>query len=177
MMIRGSTELAENKLLLLYLLYKIDFPLTNAQITQCIMEKNWMNYFDLQQYLSELTQAGLIDYIKNKQKYFYCITDRGRRTLEYFFKRIPASLRESVEQYALDNRSKLRKETQFISSYKKVRDKEYAVNCKVVEGDFILIDLTLNVVSSSQAKQICNNWKNKATEIYKGLMNTLIEKN
>jgi len=174
-MIRESNDLAENKLLLLYLLYKIDFPLTNSQITQCVMENNWMNYFDLQQYLSELTSTGFLDYLEGKGKHFYCLTEKGNNTLEYFFKRIPASIRDSIDKYAYENRGTLRKETQVVSNYAKLQDNEYTVNCKVIENDIVIIDLTLNVVSSNQAKRICDNWKKKATIIYKDLMEKLIQ--
>lgn len=43
------------KLIVLYMLEKVDFPLTNAQISGFILDKGYTTYFHLQQALSELT--------------------------------------------------------------------------------------------------------------------------
>ena len=45
------------KLIILYMLDKVDFPLTNAQISEFILNKGYTTYFKLQQALSELTEA------------------------------------------------------------------------------------------------------------------------
>ena len=48
------------KLIILYMLSKVDFPLTNAQISDFILGKGYTTYFTLQKALSELTESGLI---------------------------------------------------------------------------------------------------------------------
>ena len=47
------------KLIILYMLDKVDFPLTNAQISEFILNKGYTTYFKLQQALSALTEAEL----------------------------------------------------------------------------------------------------------------------
>ena len=42
------------KLMVLYMLNKVDFPLTNSQISEFILDREYTNYFHLQQALSEL---------------------------------------------------------------------------------------------------------------------------
>ena len=42
------------KLIILYILDKVDFPLTNAQVSDFILEKEYTNYFNIQQAISEL---------------------------------------------------------------------------------------------------------------------------
>ena len=42
------------KLIVLTMLDRVDFPLTNAQISDFILTKEYTNYFTLQQVLSEL---------------------------------------------------------------------------------------------------------------------------
>ena len=41
----SSEELASHKLLILYILNKINMDLTNSQITQVVLETEMMNYF------------------------------------------------------------------------------------------------------------------------------------
>ena len=48
------------KLIILYMLDRVDFPLTNSQISEFILDKGYTDYFKLQQAISELTQAEFI---------------------------------------------------------------------------------------------------------------------
>ena len=48
------------KLMVLYMLNKVDFPLTNSQISEFILDKGYTNYFTLQQALHDLSDTELI---------------------------------------------------------------------------------------------------------------------
>ena len=50
----SQKKLAENKLIILHLLQKMGIALSNSEICQFLLEKNYMDYFSVQQYLSEL---------------------------------------------------------------------------------------------------------------------------
>ena len=49
------------KLIILYMLNEVDFPLTNSQISEFILEKEYTNYFHLQQAFSELVDSNLLE--------------------------------------------------------------------------------------------------------------------
>ena len=59
------------KLIILYMLDKVDFPLTNAQISGFILDKGYTTYFKLQQALSELTESGFIREEATHSRTFY----------------------------------------------------------------------------------------------------------
>ena len=61
MVYNKTRALAENKLLILYLVKKIEIPLSNSEIWQFVSEKNLMDYFSAQQYLSELVESRLLE--------------------------------------------------------------------------------------------------------------------
>lgn len=165
---------AENKLLLLYILNKFEIAITNNQITDFIMENELMNYFVLQQFLSELVNASLLEYTQNEEHYYYLITEKGKDTLNYFKDRLSDKLLTKIDQ-AVDNRKKvILKETQISANYKKKSKNDYSVELKVIENDITLIDLKLDVVSNKHAKTICDNWKNKAQDIYGEIIKLLI---
>jgi hypothetical protein len=69
-MFKDMSELAENKLLLLYIFCEIGMPVSNSHITQIILENNLINYFSLQQYLSELIDSGFINIKKHDKQHF-----------------------------------------------------------------------------------------------------------
>ena len=48
------------KLMNLYMLKKVNFPLTNAQLTDFFLQHEYASYFTLQQALGELKDSGLI---------------------------------------------------------------------------------------------------------------------
>jgi len=155
-------ELAENKLIILYILNRINMPITDEQLSKIILDNKLMNYFYLRQYLDELTDSNFINIIEEK----YIVTIEGLEILKLFFTRIPSDIRQKIDEYILLNKEKFRQESQYIATYYKKSDNEYIANCKVIENDIVLIDLSINVVTSEQAKQICNTWKQKSQDIY-----------
>ena len=48
------------KLMNLYMLHQVNFPLTNAQLSNFFLDREYTTYFTLQQAISELVEAGLI---------------------------------------------------------------------------------------------------------------------
>ena len=48
------------KLIVLYMLERVDFPLTTSQISDFILDKGYTSYFKLQEILSELTESDLL---------------------------------------------------------------------------------------------------------------------
>ncbi len=48
------------KLIILYMLNRVTFPLSNAQLSEFILEKEYTDYFTLQQAIFELNDSNLI---------------------------------------------------------------------------------------------------------------------
>lgn len=61
------------KLIILYMLNKVKFPLTNAQLSRFFLDNDYTDYFTLQKVLSELTESHLIsiETIRNTSYYPY----------------------------------------------------------------------------------------------------------
>ena len=49
------------KLIILYMLQNSEGDLTNSQITDFILDRKYTNYFQLQQAISELVEADLVE--------------------------------------------------------------------------------------------------------------------
>lgn len=173
----SSEELASNKLLILYVLNKINMDLTNSQITQVVLETEIMNYFSLQQFLSQLMESKFLTTYKESDREYYSITQKGLEILEYFLSRIPDNITTKIDDYITFNKENLLSDTQVKSSFVKQSDREFIVNLKVIENQSSLIDLNLNVSSEKQAKLICNNWKKNASYMYAEIIDLLIRDN
>ena len=170
----SSEELASNKLLILYILDKVKMDLTNSQITQFIMETELMNYFSLQEFLSQLIESNFVQIFSESNKEFYCLTNKGIQALEYFLGRIPQDIKDKIDVYTVKNKDQILNDTQVKSDFIKVSDNEFIVSLKVIENQTNLIDLNLNVSSDKQAKLICDNWKNNASHLYSDIIQLLI---
>ena len=170
-----NTLQAENKLLLLYLIDKMDIPLSNSQVADFALSKNYMNYFSLQECLSEMVQTKYLDSYKENNSTRYTITDRGLQTLEYFERRLPIDVRNKINQYVLENRKRIKKDYETTANYfKEINSDDFTVKCAIYENDYMLMEINLSVVSREQAKLICSNWKTNINTLYGDILSKLI---
>ena len=95
-MYENSAELAENKLLVLYVIKSLKQPISNTQLTEIILENNFINYFTLQQYISELEYSNFVKYIEKNEKKLISITDKGEKVLSFFTDRIAPIKRDII---------------------------------------------------------------------------------
>lgn len=162
------------KLMILYLLKQVKFPLTNAQLTSFFTEHEYTTYFTLQQALNELEEAGLIHKEPSHSSTRYELTREGEETLNFFGKNISPAIVEDMDQYIKENKFRLRDEVGTSADYYKSTDQDYVAHCEVREGKSILIRLDLALPDKEQADQVCSNWKEKSQEIYSFAMRTLL---
>lgn len=162
------------KLIVLTMLEKVDFPLTNAQISDFILTKEYTNYFTLQQVLSELTETELAEENTVRNSTYYQITEKGKETLSFFGHMVSSAIHEDMDKYFKDNAIMLRDEMSTRADYFQNNHEEYSVRLRVIEKDSPIIDLTLSVPTEKQANSICDNWKKKNQKIYAYLMQELL---
>lgn len=175
MFIENSNDLAQNKLILVFIFDTVDYPMTNSEVTQFVLENNHMNYFLVQQYLSELVDSKFLRIVTKDGNEYYMLTSKGEELLNYFSARIPEETKDIIENKYLIKKKEKIKETQILGTYYKKNESEFIVNLKVIENDLSLFNLSLNVVSKKQAKMICSNWKENPEVIYKNFIDSLIE--
>jgi predicted transcriptional regulator len=171
-----NRELAENKLILLYLIDKINMPVSNLQITKLILENRFMNYFLFQQFLDELCNNSLIEFKLIEDKNLYKITESGKQTLSYFVDHIPRGVKRRIDDTISSIKKKIKNETRITADYIPESENEFIVTCKVHEDNFSLIDLKITVGTKIDARMICENWNTHPQQIYQEIIETLIKK-
>ena len=162
------------KLIILYMLDRVTFPLSNAQLSEFILDKEYTDYFTLQQTIHELTESKLIRQEAVHKATLYHITEEGRTTLTYFVKKISSAIREDIDTFLSEHKYELRNEHSTPADYYRTTTGEFAAHCRVLERDSVLMDLTLTVPVEAQAKAICDHWKGKSQEIYATLIQSLL---
>lgn len=164
------------KLIVLYMLSKVNFPLTNAQISNFILGKEYTNYFTLQQVLSELLEAGLISIKTIRNATYYHLTSQGEETLGFFGNKVSDLIKEDVDTFLMENKYELRNEVGTIADYYKSVNEDYIVHCQVKEGRSNLIDLNISVPTEEHAERMCANWRDASQNIYSYIMTALANK-
>ncbi|WP_230397597.1 DUF4364 family protein [Novisyntrophococcus fermenticellae] len=161
------------KLIILYMLDKVSFPLTNNQISEFILDAGYTNYFSFQQAINELSDSNLVTTETIRNTTYYHMTEEGRETLDFFGKEISEDIRLEINTYLKKNKYELQSEASTLADYYKTTSQEYEVHCQVKERTGKLIEVVLTVPTENMARTICNNWPEKNQEIYSYIMQIL----
>lgn len=153
----------------------MNFPLTNAQLTDFFLQHEYASYFTLQQALGELKDSR----IHSRQSPptappAHEITREGEETLTFFENNISPAIIEDMDTYLKENRLRLRNEVSLVSDYYKSTSQDYIVHCEVREGRSPLIELNLSVPDREQAAAMSSRWEHKSKDIYSFIMKSLM---
>lgn len=163
------------KLTILNMLDKVDFPLTNTQISNFFLEQEYTDYFRVQQVISDLVETNLLRAESTHSNTQYSMTAAGKETLEFFRDKITDAIDQDTISYLEKNQMKLRNINSILADYYKTPSQDYAVRCQFRVRGKNLIDLTLTVSSREQAETICDNWKKQNEDVYAYLMDILVK--
>ena len=156
------------------MLEKVDFPLTNGQISEFILEKGYTNYFTLQQAISEMVSAGFIREESTHNRTLYHLTEEGEETIQFFKSNISPAIRKDVDTFISEKAYELKNEVSVKADYYPNIANEFSVRCQIQEGSTSLIDLTISVPTEDEAISVANNWNQKHQEIYAQIMASLL---
>lgn len=156
------------------MLKHVNFPLTNAQLTEFFMKHEYTTYNNLQEALMGLEEAGLVHAKRLHNSTRFEITKEGGDTLSFFGKNIPPAIVGDMDLYLKENRFRLRNEVSVVADYYKSTNQDYIVSCEVREGKSSLISLSLSVPDREQAELISSQWKKKNQELYAYIMKELL---
>lgn len=161
------------KLIVLYMLNRVNFPLTKAQVGDFILEREYTNFLTLQQAIAELIDAGLVIAKSNRNRTHLAITNEGIATLSYFGNRINDSIKEEIDGFFTANELEMRNEVSILADYYKSVSGEYEAHLIAKEKDITMVEITLSVPDEDTASAICVNWQKKNQEIYQYLTGQL----
>lgn len=161
------------KLIVLYMLDKVAFPLTQSQISEFVLDKGYTNYLTLQQVISELIETNLITAHTTLNRTQLTITREGKDSLGYFEGRISDVIKKEIIDYFKENSMELKNEVSVVSNYYKTVNGEYEAILNAKEGDSNLVEIKLSVPTPQIASAICDNWNKKNQEIYQMLAKML----
>jgi len=168
------SDIAEKKILILYFFKVMDMPVGSMQLVRIMLENRFINYFYMQQYLSELIDEKLVSAEKKDGISYYSITDKGSKILDMFEYILPAGPKKIINESTAEIRKKIHMETMITADY--VPDGDgYTVSCKIRENDFSLLEVKIAAGTKDDARNICKNWTSFPQEIYLEILDSMVK--
>ncbi len=162
------------KLILLYILDHVDYPMTNSQLSEFLLEKEYTSYFTIQTALSELEEAGFISVSHQTNSSYYSLTPSGEETLEAFSSDISEDIRQEIRLFLKSKQYELRMANEITANYFPKHNHEFTVELTLHEKKDILMRLELTIPSEDQARIVCDQFHKHSSDIYNYLMTTLL---
>lgn len=168
-----------NKLILLYVLDKMEIPLTeNSILDICSSQNNWVNWMDCKDLLAQLITSKFVykpntDNDENR----YNITVAGRACLSQFYTRIPASKRDMIAEFAENNKMQYKRNQEYVAKSYKNEDGSYTVDLKILEPltTEAIFTLKLKTDTRHNASVACKHWRELAANVYEYVYSKIIE--
>ena len=157
------------KLMVVYMLSKVNFPLSNTQLSSFMLDKQYTDYFTFQETINSLVEDGFIRGYSHQSSTHYTLTKEGEETIAFFYTKISTAIRDDIETYLFDNKYELKNEAGTVTDCYKLSNGNYIAHCQLKEGDTTLIELNLNVPVEEQAEIICARWRENSQEVYESI--------
>lgn len=165
-----------SKLILLYVFDQMEIPITKETLNDmCCSQNDWLTYMTLTEILPDLVQARFIFSTVTSKTEYYKITQEGRDCLNYFFMKIPSSIRKEIGLFIKKNRQEYKRKQEYFKDYYQNPDGTYTVRLKILEPLGTKLELSLNVANRAEAKTVFNKWNKCAGEVYGELYRILID--
>ena len=162
------------KLIVLYMLDKVGYPITKAQIYEFVLEKEYANYFTLTQATFELTEDGFVESSSTHSATFLSLTDKGRDTLTFFSGRISEGIKEDINKYSIENNMEIANNMSVITNYYKTAKGDYVADLSAREKSEDLISIKINMPTEDSARAMCEHWRDKSSDIYSFILENLL---
>lgn len=173
MLSKDNKTLAESKLVILYILDKVNKPIENEALLKLVLSITDMNYFYFQQFLLDLLNTNYINCNKENNESIYSITNSGKEVLELTKNIIPGLIKFKIDNSFKENLEQIKNEFSVTAEFEPQAENEYTVKCKITEDTKVLFELQTFAGSGEQAKNMVNNWKNNVNVIYPKILEIL----
>lgn len=166
-------ELAESKVLILYILSKINKPITNSELLDLVQSIEEMNYFYFQQFIIDLKENKyLLEYEQEKIK-FYAITMSGRETVKLTLDMLPGSIKDKVDENLKSTMKEIEDEEAVYADFFPSKEDEFMINCGIKENNKKIFEVQVFSSSRENSLKIMENWKKNAGTIYPKIIEML----
>ena len=168
--------LAENKVLILYLLDQLEDDITENGLFQIVSSINNVNYFYFKQFLTDLINSNLVEEYEKDSEQLLRINSKGKNSLSLTLDILPGIVKLKADNIFKKELSTIEEESSIIAEFIPKNESDYTVKCKIVENNETIFEVKTFAGSRERAKQIVENWNTNATKIYPQILDILLKK-
>ena len=168
-----NETLAENKVLILYVLDTVNKPITNDALYSIVSSATDLNYFYFQQFLLDLIEVKYVVCYTKETQDVYELTESGKNTLDLTLDILPGIIKLKVDTNLKSSIEMFENAQSVVAEYIPKSENEYEVQCKIVENNEVIFDIKTIAYSREQAQNIVDNWKKNASKLYPKLIGLL----
>ena len=170
------TALAENKVLILYILNQVPNGLSDDGLYKIISSINDVNYFYFKEVLTDLLDSKLVGiFTKDEEESVLKITSEGKNALSLTIDVLPGILKLKADNVFQKEFSSIADETSIIAEFIPRSENDYTIKCKVIEKNETIFEVRTFAGSRDRAKKIVDNWNKNASKIYPKILDLLLE--
>ena len=169
-----NTALAENKVLILYILEQINGEIIEDGLFKIISSINNVNYFYFKQVLTDLIDSKLVGTYTKDEDPLIRITSEGKNALSLTKEVLPGILKLKADNIFKQELLSIEEESSVIAEYTPKSENDYTIKCKIVENNETIFEVKTYAGSRERAKRIVDNWNKNAQEIYPEILNLLL---
>ena len=172
----NTTALAENKVLILYILDQIDDGIIEDGLYKIITSINNVNYFYFKQVLTDLLDTKLVGiFTKDEGESVIKITSEGKNALPLTIEVLPGILKLKADNVFKKELSSINNETSVSAEFIPKNENDYTIKCKIVENNETIFEVRTVAGSRDRAKRIVDNWNTNASKIYPEILDILLK--
>ena len=172
----NTTALAENKVLILYILNQIPDGIIEDGLFKIITTINNVNYFYFKQVLTDLLDTKLVGiFTKEEEEDVIKITSEGTNALSLTEDVLPGILKLKADNVFKKELSSITNESSVIAEFTPKNENDYTIRCKIVENNETIFEVKTFAGSRDRAKRIVDNWNQNASKIYPKILDILLD--
>lgn len=172
----NTTALAENKVLILYLLNQLNYGIIEDGLYKIIASINDVNYFYFKEVLTDLLDSKLVGiFTKDEEESVLKITTEGKNALSLTQDILPGLLKLKADNIFKEELSSIAEETSIVAEFIPKNENDYTIKCKIIENNETIFEVKTFAGSRERAKKIVDNWNNNASKIYPQILDILLK--
>ena len=172
----NTTALAENKVLILYLLDQIPNGIIENGLFKIVTSINGVNYFYFKQVLTDLFETKLVGLVtKDESDDVVKITSEGKNALSLTQDVLPGIIKLKADNLFKQELSSVTEETSVTAEFIPKNENDYTIKCKIVENNETIFEVRTVAGSRDRAKRIVDNWNTNASKIYPEILDILLK--
>ena len=169
-----NANLAENKVLILYLLNQLPNGIVENGLYKIVSAINGANYFYFKQILTDLIETKLIGLLTNDDETVVKITSEGKNAFQLTKDILPGILKLKADSLFKEELSSVENESSVIAEFIPKNENDYTIKCKIVENNETIFEVKTVAGSRERAKRIVDNWNENASKIYPKILDILL---